>query len=129
MEEFKSLDQWRKELTTIGKKHWLVFYKELMEQDAVPMRLYRALKLYGDWPVFEAILDSSNRELTGEKINYVLKVAHEKWKSEQQKQDSDTDYDSAIERAKEITMAKNASLAARAEGRKPTTRKRRVKTE
>src|ERR1035437_7010672 len=118
--ESKSLDQWKNELDTLGKAHWLIFYREFMGQDATrPMLLYRAINLYGTWPVLEAILDSSNRELTGDKINYVVKVAYEKWKSKQQEIAANDEYSAAIKRAQEITAAKNADLAARAAGRKP----------
>ncbi len=108
----KSLDRWRFEIKTIGKKHWLLFYETFMGVSASsPTKLYRAVNLYGDWPVFEAIVESSNRELGADPLMYVLKVAHGKWKTSQQEEDANAEYVDSIERAKEITLQHNAQLA------------------
>src|SRR5688500_13046473 len=90
-EETKSLSAWRIEIQKIGKKHYLSFYQGMMGSAvSSPPRLYKAINLYGDWAVFEAILASSNMELVGDPLNYVLKVAHSKWKQMQQDEEEET---------------------------------------
>lgn len=107
----KSLDRWRFELKSIGKKHWLSFYESMLgSQCSSPARLYRLLNLYGDWMVFDAIIDSSQRTLTGDPLGYITKVTHEKWKSSQQEADADARYLFEIERAKEESLRRNQAL-------------------
>lgn len=113
----KSLDRWRFELRTMGKKHWLFFYSQMMNsQCSNAPRFYRALNLYGDWPVFEAIVESSSRELGSDPLAYVLKVAYEKWKAAQQQNDSESEYIESIERAKKVTLQRNEELARKLSG-------------
>ena len=111
-EEGKSLDRWRYEIKVYGKPHWLRFYQDLMGQAASSnMRFFRALKLYGDWPMFEAIVASSDKDLTGDKLNYVVTVAKNIWKEQQQERDAETDYLDVIESAKEASHKQNEALA------------------
>lgn len=108
----KSLDRWRHELKLYGKKHWLRFYEEFLGTGVSNIsRFYRALNLYDEWPVFEAILDSSMRKLEGDPLNYVIKVAHEKWKTSQQQEDADADYTDAIKKSQEASRKANENLA------------------
>jgi len=100
MEEI-SLATWRFNLKRYGAKHWLIFYTALLNQNvsSVP-RLYKARKLYGDWALFEAIVSASSRELEGDKLGYVLKVAHNKWKEAEEELDASEEYEENIEKAK-----------------------------
>lgn len=116
MEEQKpqTLDKWRLDLRRLGRGHWRVFYEHFMGTPlSSPMRLGRALNLYGDWPVFEAIIDSSQRELSGDPLNYIVKVAHEKWKISQQQEDDDIYYADAIEQSKKASAKANKDLERR----------------
>jgi len=114
MEQTKSLDRWRFEIKSIGKKHWLVFYEAMLGQKCSnPMRLYRAINLYGELVVMEAIIDSSNQDLNGDVINYVVKVASNKWKTGQLQDDADAEYEAAINAAKKATLDRNKSLASK----------------
>ena len=111
-EQAKSLDRWLFEIKSIGPKHWLVFYQSFMGQPcSSPMRLYRAVNLYGTLIVMEAIVDSSTQVLTGDTINYVVKVASNKWKTGQQQTDADAQYEATITAAKEATLQHNNALA------------------
>lgn len=110
MEE-KSLDRWRFEIKSIGKKHWLTFYEHFMGYPCSnPMRFYRAINLYGELIVLEAVLDSSMQDLNGDGLSYVLKVASNKWKTNQQQNDADSEYEAAINAAKKATILRNKSL-------------------
>lgn len=110
----KSLDRWRFEIKSIGKKHWLAFYAEMLGQAcSSPMRLYRAINLYGELIVMEAIIDSSTQDLTGDKIAYVNKVAANKWKTIQQQADASSEYVESINAAKASTLLRNKLLAAK----------------
>lgn len=107
----KSLDDWRSDIKK-DKRNWVAFYRELMgvPPSNVP-RLYRTLNLYGEWPLFDAIIESSSRSLTGDPLNYVLKVAGNKWREEQQQNDVDDEYALGVEKAKEASRAYVDNLA------------------
>jgi hypothetical protein len=111
MTEDQNLTKWRLDLKLYGKKIWPRFYETFLGVSASSLpRLYRAVNLYGDAIVFDAIVDSSWRELTGDPLNYVLKVASEKWKAQQAEADDNDDYLQSIEAAKEISLEKNRAL-------------------
>jgi hypothetical protein len=96
-----------------------VFYEHFLGQPlSSTQKLGRALNLYGDWPVFEAIISSAQRDLTGDPLNYVLKVAHENWKVSQQQEDDDARYTDAVEQSKKATAKINKALERRASKRK-----------
>ncbi len=117
MEQGKSLSRWRFELQSVGKKHWPVFYSEMLgvQVSSYP-RLYKALNNYGFWPLFEAIVESSDRELTGDPLNYVIAVAKNKWKEGEQIDESDEAYMADIEEAKEKSRKENDELQKRLDG-------------
>ena len=72
----KSLSQWAQEINEIGNTKWVEFYAEMLGTRPTNMgRFIRAIKLYGFFPVFEAIVDMSSRDLTGDPLNYFNKVA------------------------------------------------------
>lgn len=107
----KSLDRWRFELKSIGRKHWLTFYKELLGSNASSIpRLYKTINLYGEEIVFDAIVSSSDKELTGDPLNYVVAVAKSLWKEEQAKKDQEDEYDKNIRAAKEESEKANEAL-------------------
>ena len=112
MQEPKSLDQWRREIRVVGKKHWGTFYESFV---GVPIsnypRFYRALNMYGEWAILEAIVASSNQELTGDPLNYVIKVAHSKWKEDQLIKDESTEYEDKIKEAVDNSRKHNEDLA------------------
>jgi len=114
MEEVKSLERWRYELKSIGKKHWLVFYESFLGVRASDIpRFYRSLNLYGDWPMFEAIIESSDRTLGGDPLNYVIVVAKNKFKESQKENDAESDYARAVEESKKNTRTANQILEKR----------------
>jgi hypothetical protein len=111
MMEDQNLTKLRQNLRLYGKKQWLLIYESLLGVPASSIpRLYRAANLYGDAILFDAIVESSWRELTGDPLNYVLKVASEKWKEQQAEIDGDDDYKSSIEQAKKASLEKNQAL-------------------
>jgi len=114
----KSLDEWSI-LIKDSKVNWLAFYAEMLgtRASSIP-RLYRAANLYGFFPLFEAIIDSSQRGLTGDPLAYVLKVAANKWREEQEQRNEQADYKNALEQAKEASRKTNQDLAKRIKRRK-----------
>lgn len=78
--------------------------------ESVP-RLYKALNLYGFWPLFEAIIETSGRDLNAGKLNYVIAVAKNKWKESEQIEEQDEAYKAAIEEAKQKSKKENDELA------------------
>jgi len=96
--EQKSLERWRFELKKFGRKHWYVFYEALLGFPVSNFgRFNKAVTLYGEWPIFEAIVATSSASVTGDPIGYVIKVAQSKWKEEQKEIDAADEYQQDIE--------------------------------
>jgi len=113
-EDAKSLSEWRVELKRNGRTHWLRFYSAMMGSSVSSApRFYKALKLYGEWPMFEAIVASSSATLNGDPLNYVLKVCSAKWKEMQTDADEEDEYLAEIERIKDASHKRNEELAAK----------------
>lgn len=113
MDEEKSLDKWRFELKA-NKRVWPVFYQHMLGKPVTSFqRLYRLLSLYGDWALFEGIIDSSQRDLEGDALPYVTKVVATKWKTQQQQEDEDNEYVKSLKAAKEVSRKRNNVLARR----------------
>lgn len=112
MEQSKSLSRWRFELQSIGKKQWVVFYREMLgrQPTSIP-RLYKALNQYGFWPLFEAIVATSDKEFDTDPFNYVIKVAQNKWKESEEQDVQDESYISEIDAAKDRSKKANDELA------------------
>ncbi len=112
MTEGKTLAQWRFEIKTVGRKHWATFYEHFLgSRPSNFPRFYKALANYGDLHLFEAIVLSSNQNLTGDPLSYVCKVAHELWLAEQKELDNALAYESEIQTAVQATKKKNDELA------------------
>jgi hypothetical protein len=112
MEQSKSLSRWRFDLQRGGKKAWAGFYQDFLgAQPSSYPRFYKAINNYGFWPMFDAIVESSDRELNGDPLNYVLKVAANKWKESEQEDENTEGYISDIEKAKEVNRQANDRLA------------------
>lgn len=111
-EEPKSLERWHFELRSIGKKHWAAFYESFLgvRPSSFP-RLYKTLALYGYWPLFLSIVESSERKLEGDPLSYVVAVAKNKWLESQKESDAETVYVESIEESKESTREANKILA------------------
>lgn len=101
MTEGKSLSQWRFEIKRFGKSHWGKFYTSLMgfPVSSYP-RFYKALERYGESIFFDAIVSASDRTFDSDPLNYVFKVAHNKWKEAEEELDASEEYEENIEKAK-----------------------------
>jgi len=112
--EVKSLAAWRLELKRFDRRHWLKFYQELMGASVsnIP-RFYKSLKLYGFDLMFDAIVTSSLTDLTGDPFFYVMKVASNKWKEEQQAKEEDEAYENNIKLSIQESQKHNDELAKR----------------
>lgn len=73
-------------------------------------RFYKALKLYGDYPMFEAIVACSDQDIKGDPLNYVLAVTKSKWKEAQQAEDEEVEYLQQLKAAIEETRKRNEEL-------------------
>ena len=112
MNEEKSLARWRFELKSIGKKHWNVFYEHFLGESISNYKIfYRALKLYGDMNVFEAILAAARQSIEGDPLNYVMRVTHSLWKEEQLKLDKEQDEEKEAKVAILESKKRNQELA------------------
>lgn len=115
--EDQSLTRWKLDIQA-NKQAWLGFYRFFLGSrvSSYP-RFWKAVNMYGFYPMFEAIVESSNRSLEGDPLNYVLRVASNKWKEAQLQQDESYGYKESIDRAKEISHKKNLELAKRVKGK------------
>jgi hypothetical protein len=119
MEEVpKSLEQWALDIHS-NKQSWVAFYGEFLgTRPSNNPRLFRAINLYGFWPVFEAIVDSSARDLVGDPLPYILKVASNKFKEAQEGLNEEINYTNALDKSKKATEQANKALARRISKRK-----------
>lgn len=110
--EDKSLTRWRFELKSLPKKHWNVFYEHFLGVSISSFpKFYRALKLYGDMHVFEAVLAAARQSIEGDPLNYVLKITHTLWRDEQVQIDKTQEEESIITEAKQVNKARNKELS------------------
>jgi hypothetical protein len=114
----KSLSAWRLDLKRFGRKHWLVYYKTFLASpvSSIP-RFYKALNLYGEWAMFEAIIAASSTQIIGDPLNYVIKISANKWKEAQQDEEEEAEYLEEIEAAKKVSQQKNDELAKKLKGK------------
>jgi hypothetical protein len=106
----KSLDTWAQEIRD-NKQSWLAFYETFLGRRASSIpRLYRTVNLYGFWPVFESIIESSTRDLGGDPLNYVVKVAANKWREAREAENEEIEYANAIQKSKAASKQANLSL-------------------
>lgn len=109
--EEKSLARWRFELKSLSKRHWGVFYEHFLgESISNYPRFYRALKLYGDMAVFEAVLAAARQSVEGDPLNYVLKITHSLWKEEQLELEKEYQMNSDAKASIETTRKQNKAL-------------------
>lgn len=114
----KSLEDWALEIHS-NKLKWVAFYEEFLgTRPSSNPRLFRAVNLYGFWPVFEAIVDSGTRGLTGDPLAYVMKVAANKWRESQEALNEEVIYTNALEQSKKATQQANKALEKRVIKRK-----------
>lgn len=115
-DDAKSLSEWRAELKRNSVSYWLKFYYSLMGVSVSSSpRFYKALKLYGDWPMFEAIVAASGATLKGDPLNYVLKICSNKWKEMQEEADEETEYMQEIETIRDNSRQQNEEMASKLE--------------
>jgi hypothetical protein len=99
--EEKSLSQWRFEIKRYGKTQFAKFYLAMLSFpiSSYP-RFYKALNQYGDFILFEAIVAASDRTFDFDPLNYVLKIAYNKWKESEEELDASEEYEAQIDKAK-----------------------------
>lgn len=110
----KTLVQWRFELKSLPKRHWNVFYGHFLGHSISNYaRFFRALKLYGDMNVFEAVLATAAQSVDGDPLNYVLKVTHSMWREKQVEIEKEQEYNLQTQAAIEMSRKQNKELAAK----------------
>lgn len=108
----KTLIQWRFELKSLPKKHWNVFYNHFLGRSISSYaKFFRALKLYGDMNVFEAVLATARQSVDGDPLNYVLKITHSLWKENQIELEREQEYNKEMQAAIEHSRKQNKALA------------------
>lgn len=102
----KPLDEWLVEIRLKGKPYWNAVYQNFLGHRISNMaRFYRAVNLYGNLNMLEAIVESGGRNLNGDTLNYVLKVAANKWREHQEENEKIDVYNQQIATAKKNSMA------------------------
>jgi hypothetical protein len=112
MEEVKSLSQWRFEIKRFGKQHWARFYQAMVgfPVSSYP-RFYKTLERYGEAILFDSIVAASDRTFDSDPLNYVMKIAHNKWKEQEEEIDAAEEYEADIEKAKRQSRRQSEELA------------------
>lgn len=110
-DEVKSLSSWRLDIQRFGNKTYLRMYQDFLGASVsnIP-RFYKAIKLYGDFSIFEAIVACADADIKGDPLNYVLAVTKSKWKESQQDEEGEVAYLEEIEAAKVASQKRNDEL-------------------
>jgi hypothetical protein len=110
-EEIKSLSQWRFEIKRFGKPHWGRFYTSLV---GFPVsnypRFYKAINQYGESIFFDSIVAASDKKFESDPLNYVIKIAHTKWKEQEAELDASEEYEAEIDKAKKESRRRSEEL-------------------
>lgn len=111
-DEVKSLSSWRLDIQRFGNKTYLRMYSDFLGTSVsnIP-RFYRAIKLYGDYAVFEAIVACADQEIKGDPLNYFLAVTKAKWKEAQQDEEEEINYLAELEAFVAASQKRNDELA------------------
>ena len=116
MTEEKSLSQWRFELKRFGKARWPKFYEAMT---GFPVSNYakfnQALNRYGEDIFLDALVATSARTFDSDPLNYVFKVAHNKWREVEEERDKSNEYESEIDKAKIQSNRQSDALKKRLE--------------
>lgn len=90
---------------------WVVLYNGTLTTPISDIdRLMRAVDIYGDWAVYEAIYLTATKTIEGDPLGYVLTVAHSKWKASMEFKLEDSIYKMKLEMAKERSRQDNEDL-------------------
>lgn len=111
MTETKSLSQWRFEIKRFGKARYGQFYTSMtgFNISSYP-RFYKALNQYGDSILFDSIVAASDRTFDSDPLNYVIKIAHNKWKEQEEELDASEEYEAELEKAKRESRRQSEEL-------------------
>lgn len=113
-----SLESWSSVIKKDAKQ-WLPFYAAMLGTGVTNIpRFYRSVKLYGFFPMLEAIVETSGRDITGDPLAYTLKVAANKWREKQEEVNEQIDYLQSVDESKKASAASNKKLAAKIARRK-----------
>jgi len=74
-------------------------------------RFYKALNQYGEGILFDSIVAASDKSFDSDPLNYVLKIAHNKWKEQEEELDASEEYEADIEKAKRQSRKQSDELA------------------
>lgn len=97
-----------------GQEKWGELYKlRLSLPISDPERFFKALEVYGAWPMYEAICLTSTKKIDGDPFPYLLSVAHNKWKERAQEEESAVQYQMKVDMAKNRAIEKNEALASK----------------
>lgn len=103
-------------LITGGREAWETFYAEKVSHAISDLeRFNRALAEYGPWPMYEAIIIASVKKIETDPLNYILTVAHSKWKEQEYSTEEDARYALRVEQAKLQSQEFNEELARKIE--------------
>lgn len=94
------------------KYQWLGFYHEFLKSSiSNTSRFFEAVEKYGDFPVFEAVIATSQRPIDGDPLNYLLAVAYNKAMENIQNKKDEESYRRGLERTKRQSYEKSLELA------------------
>ena len=90
---------------------WVLLYNTILNTTITDAeRLMRAVDIYGEWAVYEAIYVTATKKIEGDPLGYVLTVAHSKWKTSLEVKLESALYNMKLEMAKERSRQDNEDL-------------------
>ena len=115
-----------KNLVPKSNQEWIALYTVTLNvPPSDEERFFRAIDIYGDMPVYEAIHITATKSIDGDPFNYVLTVAYSKWKESVEFYKNTASYIMRLEMAKERSRQANEEL----DNKLRKARKRRLSNE
>ena len=103
-----TLEKYLEEIRRDKKAGWSRVFADILGQPLSDKeRFLKAVDNYGDLIIFESLVVTSSKRMTGDPLNYVLAVANQKWRDDlisQAKADEDS-----IKTNRAIEKSKNAN--------------------
>lgn len=106
------LDKYLDGIKREGRAGWIKYYKALLNRPiSSPDRFWVAIEQYGELHIFEAVMLTSTRKITGDPLAYILSIAHRRWRETVESDEAQVRYARDLEIGKEMTATRNAELA------------------
>jgi hypothetical protein len=107
----KSLDDWWKDLKGGNRKVFYSYYSEVIGTPVSNFsRLNKAINLYGTEHMFNAVHKTAFKEISGDPLSYVIRIAQLSWEEEKKNISQEESRADEYDRVREEVLKKNKAI-------------------